>query len=206
MTQFDTNYYAKIDNLRFEHFDTLNINFKGKKILELGSGVGNHTKFILSKKPKLVVAVEGRQSNCDITKERLKGETSLDVICHDLSKGYPAFKEKFDWIYNYGLLYHLPNPFESLNGLRNVKHTNMIFETLIEVSGGENNLNEGDCETQALWGVGSRPNYIMILDKLKELYKNVIFPTQPNDKMWNDWDKNPEMKRMVVICEKLKKK
>lgn len=43
---FNDESYLGFDEVRFQNFDKLKIDFKGKNILELGSGIGNHTKFI----------------------------------------------------------------------------------------------------------------------------------------------------------------
>lgn len=197
---FDDVSYVGFDKVRFENFDKLNIDFKNKNILELGSGIGNHTKFLLTKKPKCIVSIEGREDNFEVLKKTIKSKAVKNVL-HDLEKPIPDFDMKFDWIYNYGLLYHLKNPFEFIDNLSKVNHENMILETCIELHGDENNLNEGVHQSQALSGIGSRPNLYKLVEKLNSIYEQVYYPEQPKHG-WFDIhsDPAPILKRIVIIC------
>jgi hypothetical protein len=198
---FDEESYTGFDKVRFEHFNTLNIDFKNKNILELGSGIGNHTKFLLTKKPKYIVSIEGREDNFQVLKKTIKNK-NVENVLHDLEKPIPNYDTKFDWIYNYGLLYHLKNPFEFIDNLSSVNHENMILETCIELDGDENNLKEGIHQSQALNGIGSRPNLYKLVDKLNLIYNEVYYPEQPNHE-WFDIHSEPSpiLKRIVIICK-----
>jgi hypothetical protein len=197
---FNDNSYLGFDEIRFKHFDSLKIDFKNKYILELGSGIGNHTKFILSKKPKYVVSIEGREDNYDVLKSKYESKVVKSIL-HDLEKPIPYFDIKFDWIYNYGLLYHLKNPFQFVENLSLINHTNMILETCIELDGDENNLKEGTHQSQALNGYGSRPNIYKLISELKKIYKDVYYPIQPKHSWFNIHSTPPPvLKRIVIIC------
>jgi len=201
---FDDKVYLNFDEVRFEHFDTLSIDFKSKNILELGSGIGNHTKFLLNKKPKNIVSIEGREDNFEVLKSNLK-KTKVKCVLHDLEKPIPDFNMKFDWIYNYGLLYHLKNPFDFIRNISSVNHTNMILETCIELDGAENNINEGIHQSQALNGVGSRPNLFKLVEELNLIYENVFYPLQPKHHWFDIYsDPAPILKRIVIICQNKK--
>jgi 2-polyprenyl-3-methyl-5-hydroxy-6-metoxy-1,4-benzoquinol methylase len=192
-----------IDNIRFEHFDTLGIDFKDKTILELGAGIGNHTKFLLSKMPKKIIAVEGREDNLEVLAKRFLNDKNITPVLFDLEKTMSFPDEKFDWIYNYGLLYHLKNPFEFIKSLSSINHNAMILETCIELKGDENVLEEGVHQSQALSGKGSRPNLYKLVDLLKKYYSKVYYPTQPTCGFY-DIHHEPayDLKRIVIICEK----
>ena len=198
---FNDSTYINFDQVRFENFDKLGIDFKNKNILELGSGIGNHTNFLLTKKPKFIVSIEGREDNFEVLKKTIKSKKVKNVL-HDLEKPIPDFNMKFDWVYNYGLLYHLKNPFEFIDNLSDVNHENMILETCIELDGEENNLNEGSQQSQALNGVGSRPNIYKLVEKFNTIYEQVYYPEQPNHR-WFDIhsDPAPVLKRIVIICK-----
>lgn len=202
---FNDESYLGFDEVRFQNFDKLKIDFKGKNILELGSGIGNHTKFILSKKPKLVYSIEGREDNYEVLKKNFEKKKSVKCVLHDLEKLIPDYGVKFDWIYNYGLLYHLKNPFEFIKNLSKINHKNMILETCIELDGNENNINEGTHQSQALNGVGSRPNLYKLVEELKKIYEKVYYPEQPKHG-WFDIHSVPPpiLKRIVIICENKK--
>lgn len=199
---FDDEVYLRFDQVRFDNFDTLKIDFKNKNILELGSGIGNHTDFILSKKPKNIVSIEGREENYKLLEEKFKGNKVVKPLLHDLEKPLPTFLKKFDWVYNYGLLYHLKNPFDLIDDLKKLNHSNMILETCIELDGDENNLNEGAHQSQALNGLGSRPNLYKLIEKLSLIYEKVFYPEQPNHHWFNIHSTPaPVLKRIVIICQ-----
>lgn len=199
---FNDNGYVGFDGIRFSNFNDLKIDFKNKNILELGSGIGNHTKFILSKKPNLIVSIEGREDNFKILENDFSENKSVKCILHDLEKPITDLGIEFDWIYNYGLLYHLKNPFEVIKNISDVPHRNMILETCIELDGEENNLNEGNHQSQSLSGVGSRPNVYKLVEELKKIYEVVYYPVQPKHE-WFDIHSVPPpvLKRVVIICE-----
>jgi len=200
---FDEPQYLSIDKVRFDNFDTLNINLKGKTVLELGSGIGNHTLFLLKKKPKKIITVEGREDNVEVLKERVGKYKNVVPLLHDLELPL-IINEPIDFIYNYGLLYHLRNPFEFIDNLQKIDHKEMVIETCIELNGDENNLDEvQEAQSQSLSGVGSRPNLYRLVEKLKEHYSIVTYPEQPKHG-WYDIHAvpSPVLKRIVIICKK----
>lgn len=203
---FNNESYIGFDKVRFEHFDTLNIDIKGKTVLELGSGIGNHTKFLYGKSPSKIISVEGRSENVEVLKKNFKKIKKVVPILHDLEQSLDTIeelKDGVDLIYNYGLLYHLKNPFEFIDNLQVIKHDKMILETCIELGGEENNLLEDtNSFSQSLSGTGSRPNLYRLVEKLKENYKNVFYPEQPKHGWFDIHAKNPPiLKRIVIICE-----
>jgi len=199
---FNDETYLGFDQVRFDNFNELNIDFKNKKILELGSGIGNHTDFLLTKKPKVIVSVEGLKENFDVLEERFKRKKSVFCILHDLENPF-THDWHFDWIYNYGLLYHLKNPFEFVKNLKDINHDNMILETCIEFSGDENILHESNHQSQSLNGIGSRPNLYRLVEELKKIYSIVFYPKQPDHVWFNIHSVPPPiLKRIVIICKK----
>lgn len=197
---FNFDHYKKIDLARFNHFDTLNIDFKDQIVLELGAGIGNHTEFILSKNPKKVYALEGRQENISILTERFKKNKKIVAAVADLDKPMPQFNTMIDWIYNYGLLYHLTKPFDFIDRLKLYPHKNMILETCISLDGETNNVYEPEDPTQALQNLGSRPNIDILLKKLKEVYQEVFIPPNMPNHSHFDLNSGDTLKRVVVVC------
>lgn len=202
---FNETFYKNFDKVRFEHFNTLGIDFKDMRILELGAGIGNHTEFLITKNPKQILAIEGRKENYDILKDRfVKHHGLVAAYQFDLDNDIMFDTQYFDWIYNYGILYHLKKPFDFIKNLSNVPHTNMILETCVELDGDENNLAEGDTPSQALNRVGSRPNMYKVIDELKKIYEKVTVPENQPKHQWFDIH-NTEidhvLKRVVIICE-----
>ena len=203
---FNDKGYLEFDKVRFDNFDKINIDINGKTVLELGSGIGNHTKFLYHKSPKKIITVEGRKQNFDVLKEKFKSTQKVVPILHDIENGLESIeelKDGVDLIYNYGLLYHLKNPTKFIDDIQKIKHSRMIIETCIELEGGDNQIDEDDENySQSINGKGSRPNLFKLVEKLKENYKHVYYPEQPNHE-WFDIHKvpAPTLKRIVIICE-----
>lgn len=197
---FNNDEYIVIDKARFENFNELNIDLTNKTILELGCGIGNHTEFLLSKNPNKLICIEGREENFLLHKNRFSDNDKVVSILQDLDKTY-ATDVNFDIIYNYGLLYHLRNPFEFLIDISKINHKDMILETCVELYGYDNKIIESNLSpSQSINGVGSRPNLKILFDKLKDLYEDVFYPKQPNHIAYNFESKYP-LKRIVLICK-----
>jgi SAM-dependent methyltransferase len=89
-------------------------------ILELGSLEGGQT-FQLAKRPGVsLLAVEGRKFNLDKARyvQKLLEVENVRFAQADLEKRSLASFGQFDAVFNSGLLYHLPRPWELLDQLR----------------------------------------------------------------------------------------
>lgn len=192
--------YRNFNQIRFDHFETLGIALKNKTILELGSGIGCHTEFILKHSPKMVYSVEGREENFHLLSSRFERETRVITLFQDLNKGLPQFPS-VDIIYNYGLLYHLNDPYKFLERLQAIKHKQMILETCISLD--KDNLESEDTKnpSQALDGIGSRPGLSRLIQELLKYYE-IIIPTQPRHE-WFNWKQDNVLNRVVIICNRI---
>lgn len=93
---------------------------RARTILELGSLEGGQT-FQLAKRPGVsLVAVEGRRFNLDKARyvQKLLKVENVKFVQADLEKKPLAALGQFDVVFNSGLLYHLPRPWELLDQLR----------------------------------------------------------------------------------------
>ncbi|MFC1979662.1 class I SAM-dependent methyltransferase [Chloroflexota bacterium] len=96
-------------------------------ILDLGSLEGGQT-FQLAKHPGVrVLGVEGRQSNIDRAEfvQRLLGIKNVKFVLADLEKCDMSKFGRFDCVFCSGILYHLPEPWKLIEGIRTV--TNKLF-------------------------------------------------------------------------------
>ncbi len=182
--------YQKINVARLQHLESLGLDLNNKKIIEFGAGIGDHTIFYLFKNCE-VLPTEGRQDLCDFITDRfgiktLKIDVEKDL---DLLKTLP----RFDFVHCYGLLYHISNPKEFIEAVKNISDT-LLLETCVSP---DNNLKEcqvsEDLEdnTQAVSGTGCRPSRNWLFNVLKQNFEYVYLPyTQPKHSQfplsWND--------------------
>ena len=173
-------------------------NFQFNRILFLQNSTSDSFSNVLENHDRLAEALI-------YLPELYKNDKVVKTLHFDLEKPYPKFNKHFDWVYNYGLLYHLKNPFEALDYLKDLPHSNMILETCFLFDGKENNVFEGEVLTQAVSGYGSRPNINLVMDKLLEIYDTVLKPTQPSH-IWYNKNESDEsvLYRVVIICENKK--
>ena len=79
----DLKILAKSEN--YLHFQFSKIEkYIGRRVLEIGAGIGNHTKRILNHSPDLLIALEKELSFCKILKNKFDGR--IEVLCADLNK------------------------------------------------------------------------------------------------------------------------
>jgi len=198
---FFNNEYQKHNVARLQHLESLKLNLDNKTILEFGAGVGDHTIFYLFKNCQ-VFPTDARKELVDFIKERLGvvGETI------DAERDFEKIKllPKFDAIHCYGILYHLNNPEQFLDSIKD-KADLLLLETCVS---GDDKL-EGihlvdepiDNLSQSFSGKGSRPTRNWVMNKLRNNYKYVYLPkTQPKHTEFPmDWNVNfPE--EILIRC------
>ena len=114
-------------NACFDNIDGLSIDFKGKTILELGSGRGFHTEFLLKKQPKMIVAVKDYNVNYDFLMDKFKNIKEVVPVYYDLEIRIPRLEKHYDWIYSYGLLNSIKDPIQFIRNIKSIPHDNMLL-------------------------------------------------------------------------------
>jgi 2-polyprenyl-3-methyl-5-hydroxy-6-metoxy-1,4-benzoquinol methylase len=95
--------------LEFADFSSV----KGKKVLEIGCGIGTATIKFAQAGAKKVTAVDLSEISLETAKKRAEvyGLTNIEFYqanAEELSKTVP--KEKYDLIYSFGVIHHTPHP------------------------------------------------------------------------------------------------
>lgn len=111
--QFDAEHDVRIRQF-FEVFPSV------RRLLELGCLEGGHT-FQLAKHTDLhITAVDARHSNLSKARyvSKLLGVQNVSFVQADLEKRALSSFGQFDAVFCSGLLYHLPRPWDMLDGLR----------------------------------------------------------------------------------------
>ena len=195
--------YLRHNARRQEHLASLGLDLRGKSVLEVGAGVGDHTTFFLDRGCS-VVSLEPRDENCRVFEMALAqlAETGYEGLArHQLVQGEVAslddcIRGSFEVVYCYGLLYHLADPLAALQALSRRSTELLLLET--RVSFGAHEAINPEAEqaghpTQAVGGMGCRPTRPWLFARLKELFAHAYVPrTQPShDEFPVDWTAPP---------------
>jgi FkbM family methyltransferase len=145
-----------INRARLDHLGGLGLDLQGKRVLEVGAGIGLLTGFF-EQRGCDVLSTDGNPANvAEMLRrypERRAGLLDLDQSC-DLS----ALGE-FDIVFCYGTLYHLRDPDGALARLAAICPGVILLETVVS-RGAHAELHlagEPPVANQALGGIGCRP-------------------------------------------------
>jgi hypothetical protein len=182
---FFSAYYQKHNLARLVHLRSLGLEIQGKRVLEIGAGVGDHTLFYLYQ-GCTILPTDGRPELVAFLQQRLGVEARvLDVDTE------PQSLKKlgtFDILHCYGLLYHLAHPESFLANAAEV--TDMLFlETCLTHPSRRQTETTADAAlvaenpqdpSQALHSIGCRPTREWVFDTLRKYFPYVYCPrTQP---------------------------
>jgi phospholipid N-methyltransferase len=189
---FHSEFYLKHNQSRFDHLNTINIDFEGKSILEIGAGIGDHTKYLLNKKPTNILALEARKENVKVLLESFKQINNVQIVLFDIENNNGFNIGKYDICYCYGLLYHLSKPGEALNFISEHTKETLLLETCVHYTNVEKiNLVDEDKNlfSQSVEGRGCRPGRVWLYNELKKRFPYVYIPlTQPlHEQFPIDW-------------------
>jgi len=192
MSQFDSFLYQDalaINKARQDHLASLNLPLTNKIVLEVGAGIGLHTKFFLDRKCTVTVT-DGKADNVEEIKRRLPDVESyvLDLDKPNAADGIGLF----DIVYCYGLLYHIGDPESAIAQLANICKEQILLELIVNPSEKNNieYLTDPAGNNQSLHGPACRPSRAWIVDKLKKYFGyGYITVTQPRHPEFpTNWD------------------
>ena len=207
---FHSQHYLEHNSKRLMHLASLNLDLSNKTVLEVGSGIGDHTRFYLEHGCK-ITATEIRPENIQIIEERYHDHSDLlEILCLDLDNP-TNLRKRFDVIHCYGILYHLQRPGKALEFLS--KHCSglLLLETCVSFGEEEeiNTLPEPSHNySQSFFGCGCRPTREWVWKRLGEVMPYVYATkTQPlHEEFPLDWTKdfNPaaRLSRAVFVASR----
>jgi FkbM family methyltransferase len=206
---FHSDHYMRHNQRRLEHLASLGLDLFGKRVLEVGAGVGDHTSFYLDRDCEVLTS-DARPENVFALRERFSGNERVQVTAIDMNKP-TALDRQFDIVHCYGLLYHLEKPGEALEFL--CKHCNslLVLETCVSY-GDEVRMNPvhepAHQFSQAFNGMGCRPTRTWVVQFLSRFMPHVyVTRTQPaHTEFPLDWTKTEndlgQLKRAVFIASR----
>jgi FkbM family methyltransferase len=159
-----------INHARLRHLASLELDLRGKRVLEVGAGIGLHTEFF-ERLGCTVVSTDGRPGNVRELRRRYPWR---DARVFDLdAPRIPQGLGQFDIVYCYGTLYHLQRPEEAIRRLGSLCSGLLLLETLvIQGPGSSVAFVREDASTvnQGIAGGGCRPSRGWVLDRLRESF------------------------------------
>jgi SAM-dependent methyltransferase len=123
---FDTKAALEINAARLDHLASLNLPIDGRRILEVGAGVGHLTQFFVERDCSVVVT-DARTENVDELRRRLP---DVDASEADVEESLEHLGS-FDVVFCYGLLYHLESPLRALRNMAAVCEDLLLIETMV---------------------------------------------------------------------------
>ena len=179
LAAFQHDAYREHNSRRLEHLTSLDLQLAGRRVLELGAGIGDHTGYFADRGCD-ITAVEGRAENLAILAARFP-----DVATVRLDLDQPDLPDlgRFDIVYAYGVLYHLVDPERALARIAAWTGGMLLLETCVSLGSqtAVNPIAEPVADpTQSLHGLGCRPTRRWVFDALRALFEHVYVPaTQP---------------------------
>lgn len=184
--------------------DSLKIDFNEKRILEVGAGIGDHTRFLLNKGPKKITSLDARIENINILREVFKDNEKVQTLLFDMDKpkALELKTEEYDICYCYGLLYHLKRPAHAIKFLSQRTIEILLLETCVSYERPYDiNLVKEDkaLYSQSYSGYGCRPGRTWIFDELKKSFPFTYIPkNQPNHEQFPiDWTMGTPQSRLT---------
>ncbi|MFN0011210.1 MAG: FkbM family methyltransferase [Phycisphaerales bacterium] len=183
--------YLRLNQRRLDHLASLDLPLDGRRVLEVGAGVGDLTGFWLDR-GCAVHATDARPDHVRLIARTHSGRPGLSLARLDLDAPLPFTCEPFDIVFAYGLLYHLNDPVAGLAYMSAACRGTLLLETCVSPGEGES-LNpvaeDRAVPSQALSGTGCRPTRAWVYARLREAFPHVYMPrTQPDHEEFPlDW-------------------
>ena len=154
---FDVPHYEDVTRCRLEHLRLMNLPVSGKRVLDLGAGIGRLAEFFAEQGCD-VFCVDARPENIQKLRELYPDRKSAVV---DLEKDDLKTLGEFEIVFCYGLLYHVVDVLGTLRRASAVCREMMLIETCVAPIHANALFlvqeNPRDV-TQAMCGFGSRPS------------------------------------------------
>ena len=186
---FDQPKTVNLTTARLDHLDTLDLPLDGRRVLDVGAGVGHLSQYFVNRGCD-VTCTDGRQSNIDRLRELYPG---LNSAACDVQSDALSPLGMFDVVFCYGLLYHLESPVPALRNMASVCKHLLLLETQVcdHVLPVLRLGQEDDSADQALAGLGGRPSpsyLVMVFRKIgfEYVYAPKLPPAHPDFRFhWN---------------------
>jgi hypothetical protein len=195
---FWSSHYMRHNQRRLEHLASLGLPLAHQTVLEVGSGIGDHTSFFVDRDCQVVIT-EAQEQNLAVIRSRYP---EFDVRQLDLNFPPPDPIEA-DIVYCYGTLYHLERPAGAIAWMARCARRMLLLETCV-AAGTDERLSpfseRAGSPENAIDGHGCRPTRAWVQARLAESFPHVYVPiTQPwHEEFPLDWSR-PELAEKSLI-------
>jgi hypothetical protein len=126
---FHNPYYYPLNNRRTEHLATLGLPLHGRRVLEVGAGIGDLSEFFLDRGCRMTIT-DGRADNLEVIRARYGHREDVSIARLDLDDPgeLPGAHEV---VFCYGVLYHLMKPGEAIKLLASLTRDILLLETVV---------------------------------------------------------------------------
>jgi len=124
---FESEAADRINRARMGHLATLGLPLQGRRVLDVGAGIGKLARFFVDRGCR-VVCVEGRAENVAVIRERY---ADVEAVVADVQTDALTAHGSFDVVFCYGLLYHTENPLATLRNLAARCGDLLLIETIV---------------------------------------------------------------------------
>jgi SAM-dependent methyltransferase len=207
MDYFSSPHYQTHNRARLSHLASLGLPLAGRKVIEIGSGPGDHTGFFLDRGCS-VCAVDARQECIQALQARYPSVVTAQVDMNkpDALGGLGTF----EIVYCYGLLYHLEDPKTGIANLASACGELLLLESCVSAGRSEHVYSAQELAedfTQSIRGVGCRPTRQWLFSSLQQhfpfVYQTKTQPNHPEFPLdWSTASDEQSLIRAVLVCSR----
>jgi SAM-dependent methyltransferase len=198
-------HYLRHNRRRHAHLASLGLGLADRTVLEVGAGIGDHTRFLLDQGCH-VISSEAQEENLAVLRDRYP---ELDVRQIDLNNP-PTDAPSVDVVYCYGTLYHLDQPARAIGWMGSCTRELLLLETCVASGEGIELYPFADSPgpEYAVDGHGCRPTRSWVREELSRSFPHVYCTlTQPwHEEFPLDWHavelENDPLIRAVFVASR----
>ena len=199
---FDAPKIVHMAKVRLAHLESLGLRLRGKRVLEVGSGIGHLTHWLEARDCE-VVSTDGNALNV-VDNLRRHPWRKGKVFVADLEQtGSHDWLGAFDVVLCWGVLYHLGKPARCILDMAAVCTDLFLLETKVNPTdnGGTNISRERPDRDRAIHGRNCKPARNWVMQRLKrEFGYAYVTRQQPNHPFFpTKWSAAPPHCRAVFV-------
>jgi hypothetical protein len=174
----------------------------GKTVFEPGAGVGDQTAWLLDQDVKSIIVNDGRIENLGLIKRRFGSDAQITYVHGNLENclDRPDFQFTVDFIFLWGVYYHLDDSYNSFKIMRSLARIGPIIAFDYLEGDDTTALYPCDDPSVAISRRGIRPTTPTLMKNLKKIWGYAYLPKIQLD--WHD-PLAPDTPRRIAVASRL---